>query len=107
MSRARPYQELRDRHFTPEEQAKHEAEGRKIVREVTLREMRKLMAQFTQAELAEMLGVSQAQVCKFEKGGDILVSRLRLFVEAMGGELRVQARLEDGEWVTLEDYSSA
>jgi transcriptional regulator with XRE-family HTH domain len=107
MSRARPYQELRDRLFTPEQQAKNDAKGRQIVREVTLRELRKSLAQFTQEELAEQLDVSQAQISKFEKGGDILVSNLRAFVEAMGGELRVQARLEDGDWVILEDYSSS
>ena len=33
MSRARPYQELRDRHFTPEEQAKHEAEPTRVALE--------------------------------------------------------------------------
>jgi DNA-binding XRE family transcriptional regulator len=107
MSRARPIQELIDRHFTPEEQKKIRAEARQIVRECTLAELRKTMAELTQEELAEALGVSQAQICKFEKGGDIRMSSLRAFVEAMGGELRVQARLEGRRWVTLEDYSSS
>ncbi len=47
--------------------------------------------------------MSQAQISKYEKGGDVLVGKLRSVVEAMGGELRVQARLKNRDWVTLKD----
>jgi hypothetical protein len=49
--------------------------------------------------------VSQAQISKYERGGGILISKVRSVIQAMGGEFRVQARLRDREWVTLKDYS--
>ena len=102
---AKPYRELREKYFTPEERAANDAEARKLVLEVTLQELRKGLADLTQEELAEFLEVSQAQISKYEKGGDVLVGKLRSIVEAMGGQLRVQARLKNRDWVTLKDYS--
>ncbi|MGH3849499.1 MAG: helix-turn-helix domain-containing protein, partial [Pseudonocardiaceae bacterium] len=39
----------------------------------------------TQTELAERLGVSQANVAKIEKRSDLLVSTLRSYLAALGG----------------------
>ena len=38
-------------------------------------------------------------------GADILISKRRSVIQAMGGELRVQARLRDRDWVTWNDDS--
>ncbi len=43
----------------------------------------------TQAELAERLGVSQANVAQIEKRSDLLVSTLRSYLAALGGEVRI------------------
>lgn len=43
----------------------------------------------TQTELAERLGVSQANVAKIEKRSDLLVSTLRSYLAALGGEVRI------------------
>lgn len=102
---AKPYRELRKKYFTPEERAANDEEARQLVLEVTLQELRKGLANLTQEQLAEFLDVSQAQISKYEKGGDILVGTLRSIIEAMGGEVRVQARLQNRDWVTLKDYS--
>jgi len=102
---AKPYQELRDKHFTPDEQAKQDAQARELVLDYTLGELRKKLAQLTQAQLGEFLDVSQTQISKYEAGGDMLLSTLRRIVEARGGEIRVQARLTDRDWVTLRDLS--
>lgn len=102
---ARPYQHLRERYFSSEERAEDDARARGIVLELTLRELRKCLADLTQAQLAEILEVSQVQISKYEKGDDILIGNLRRIVEAMGGELRVQARLGSRDWITLKNYS--
>jgi len=103
--RAKPYRELREKYFTPDERAENDRAAHKIVFDVTLRELRKGLAGMTQEQMAEFMEVSQAQISKYEKGGDILVSRLRRIIEAMGGELRIQARLRSHDWVTLKDYN--
>jgi DNA-binding transcriptional regulator YiaG len=46
----------------------------------------------SQDTLADLLRVSQATVSKTERRGDMLVSTLRTFVEALGGHLHVAAK---------------
>lgn len=43
----------------------------------------------TQTELAERLGVSQANVAKIERRSDWLVSTLRSYLGALGGDVRI------------------
>ena len=57
-----------------------------------LRDIRKA-AGLTQIELAQRLRVDQAAVSRLEKRGDILVSTLRDYIEALGGKLRIDANL--------------
>ena len=51
----------------------------------------------TQLEVAEQLGATQPEVSKLEQRGDVRLSTLRSYVEALGGSLLVVARFEDGE----------
>ena len=46
----------------------------------------------TQEELAASLGVGQDTVSRIEQRSDVLLSTLRRYVEAMGGELELVAR---------------
>ena len=66
------------------------------VRAYRLREMREAAA-LTQAETAERLDVSQRRVSAIEHGlvGKAQVDTLRRYVEAIGGELRVEAVFGD------------
>ncbi len=43
----------------------------------------------TQAEVAERAGMSQSDLSKLERRGDMRLSTLRLFARALGGRLRV------------------
>jgi len=54
----------------------------------------------TQTELAARLGVSQANVAKIEKRSDLLVSTLRSYLGALGGEVRILVSFH-GEEVEL------
>lgn len=49
----------------------------------------------SQQELAALLGAGQAAISKIEKRDDLSVQTLRRIVEALGGELRVQAVFGD------------
>ena len=57
----------------------------------TLKDLRQAVEQ-TQEELAASLGVGQDTVSRIEHRSDILLSTLRRYVEAMGGELNLVAR---------------
>lgn len=49
----------------------------------------------TQAQLAKALGINQANVSQIEKRSDLLLSTLRSYIEAMGGELHLIAEFPD------------
>lgn len=52
--------------------------------------------------MAEALALSQPDVSRLERRRDVLVSTLRPFVEATGGELEIVARYPDQEPMTVD-----
>lgn len=69
------------------------------VRAYRLRELREALS-MTQVELAERLDVSQNRVSRIENG-DIeraQVDTLRRYVEAVGGQLRIEVELGDSRF---------
>jgi transcriptional regulator with XRE-family HTH domain len=60
----------------------------------TLKDLRRAVER-TQEELAASLGVGQDTVSRIERRSDILLSTLRRYVEAMGGELNLVARFSN------------
>ena len=59
-----------------------------------LRELR-LIARKAQADVATALQIKQPSVSKIEKQGDMYLSTLRAYVEAIGGELELVVRLRE------------
>lgn len=51
--------------------------------------------ELTQTQLARTLGVSQAQVSRIERQGDLYLSTLASYIEAMGGDLELTAVFGD------------
>ena len=65
-----------------------------------LAEIRKAVGQ-TQVELANRLDVAQGSVSKIENAGDMYLSTLRKYVEALGGELHLTASFPTGQTVEI------
>lgn len=63
-----------------------------VQEEMTLMQLRKDL-NLTQDQMADLLEKRQAQVSRFERREDMLISTLREYIEAMGGELELIARL--------------
>lgn len=61
---------------------------------VTMRELR-LMAGKSQVEVAEVMGVAQAEVSRLENRLDTKLSTLERYVHALGGEIEIVARFGD------------
>lgn len=57
----------------------------------TLKDLRQAVKR-TQVELASSLGVGQDTISRLEQRSDMLISTLKRYVEAMGGELDLVAR---------------
>lgn len=50
-------------------------------------------ANLSQAQLAEKMGVSQANISKIETGQDVQLSTLKKYVTALGGQLSISAKI--------------
>ena len=59
----------------------------------------RLARQQTQVALAERLRVGQGSVSRIEKQSDILLSTLKEYIGALGGQLELRAIFPDGEFV--------
>lgn len=53
-----------------------------------------------QSELAKKVGVSQASISKVESGKDVQLSTLQKYIQSLGGEVKITAKMQDGE-ITL------
>ena len=69
-------------------------------RQATLRRLREARA-LTQSTLAELLDMDQSEVSRLEHRSDMLLSTLRRFVEATGGEMHIVVSYPDGGPVEL------
>lgn len=76
--------------MTPARRARIERAVRRELLEMDLRELRQEAGK-TQAEVAEIAEMTQAELSKLERRDDHLISTLRRYVTALGGELEVVA----------------
>lgn len=88
--------------FSPARRAEIERGGRKIAAQNrTLSELRKAL-NLTQKQVADALAVSQASVAEMESRDDMMVSTVSRVVEAMGGEVKLLAKLPGQPVVALK-----
>jgi DNA-binding transcriptional regulator YiaG len=85
---------IKAKNMTPERRARLDREVRKELLELELRELREL-AGLTQTEVADVADMTQSELSRFENRDDRLLSTLRRYVNALGGELEVVAVLGD------------
>lgn len=65
----------------------------------SLRSLREL-AGLTQAEMARLLNIGQASISKMEHRGDVHILSLQRYVEALGGQLRIDAAFPSDHQIT-------
>ena len=69
-------------------------------RQATLRRLREARA-LTQSTVGELLDMDQSEVSRLERRSDMLLSTLRRFVHATGGEMHIVVSYPDGGPVEL------
>ena len=74
-----------------------------IAEEVALQQLRKAMDQ-TQTALAKKLKIGQEGVSRIETRSDLMISTLRKYVEALGGELTLRVEFPDAPPVILSGF---
>ncbi|MGV3624945.1 MAG: helix-turn-helix domain-containing protein [Archangium sp.] len=85
-----PWDELKHRKVSPKRVAEIERAARREAVEMTLRELREFSGK-TQSEVAAASEMAQSELSRLERRDDFLVSTLKRYVEALGGELEVSA----------------
>ena len=86
----------------PKRRAKIERRANELA---SLKDLRKAVER-TQEDLAALLGVGQDTVSRIERRSDILLSTLRRYIEAMGGELKLVASFPNREPLTIDHIAS-
>lgn len=71
---------------------------------LTLQDLRKAQ-DLTQEALAEKLCIEQENVSQLEKHSDLLLSTLKGYVEAMGGQLQLVVQFPDSPPVAIDRFS--
>lgn len=61
---------------------------------MALQELRKAM-KFTQEQIADQLKMDQGNLSRLEKRADLMLSTLRRYIEAMGGNLKLVAEFPE------------
>lgn len=96
--KTKKFSELRDSLYerSPESRDRVTGEVARLTEQLGLAELRARMRR-TQSEIAKAIGTSQSGVSRLERQEDTLISTLRDYVAATGGELRLIARYPDFE----------
>src|SRR5207237_2569807 len=89
------------RKLTPAQRKKVKARAAQLIaEEMTLRQLRQA-CRLTQQKVAKSLRIGQEGVSKIERRSDLLISTLREYVRAMGGQLSLVVEFPNGEPVIL------
>src|SRR4051812_27677133 len=89
------------RKLIPRQRKKVEARAAQLVaEEMTLRQLRQA-CRLTQQKVAKSLRIGQEGVSKIERRSDLLISTLRDYVQAMGGQLSLVVEFPDRRPILL------
>jgi predicted DNA-binding protein (UPF0251 family) len=81
--------------FSPARQARIKLRAVQLIaEEVGLSDLRKAK-RLTQEQIAKKIGGKQVHISRFEKRSDVKLSKLREYVEALGGELDIVVTFPD------------
>ena len=92
---AKAWKTLRDG-LSPEVQARASARTEALLVEVELAELRRARG-MTQTQVAHRLEIEQGAVSRLERRGDLYLSTLQDYIQALGGELRLVASFPDAD----------
>src|SRR5690349_17676753 len=87
------------RHRRPPNRKRVDAIKRGVELDIALNALRERRG-ITQEQVASHLDTSRPNVSRIEREGDVRMSTLQRYVEALGGELEIVVRFADGERLT-------
>jgi DNA-binding XRE family transcriptional regulator len=92
--------------LSPEQRQKVDRRSAELIaEEMTLRDLRKAL-DLTQEKMANLLQIRQENVSLIERRTDLLISTLRGYIEAMGGELNLVVEFKDRPPVKISELAN-
>ncbi len=85
----------------PERRKAIEARTQELLQEIEGLRALRLLAERSQEQIADELGIKQPSVHKMERQTDLYLSTLRRFVEAAGGTLELRVKLPGKGTISL------
>lgn len=95
MSKTKSFDILRRRVRADPERAHRVTEHKRAILDALALAEAREQRNVTQKDIAEILGVTQANVSRIEREDDVYLSTLRKYVEALGGRLELTAIFPD------------
>lgn len=95
MTKTKSFEILRRKVRADPERARRVAEHKRAILDALALAEAREQRNVTQKDIAEILGVTQANVSRIEREEDVYLSTLRKYVEALGGRLEVSAVFPD------------
>jgi tellurite resistance protein len=94
---AKPYKKLRDRVVSDPERVARVSAYRQAMEDALALGAIRSRRELTQNDIASVLQTSQANVSRIERQGDLYLSTLASYIEALGGTLKLSAVFDDEE----------
>lgn len=86
--------------LNPEVVARAEKKAFEMLKQMTLADLRKHKG-IRQEDLAKALSTKQPNISQLENRQDVTLSTLVSYVQALGGELELVAKFDDGERIAI------
>lgn len=102
---SKPLETLRDK-VKPAVRSAAKAKAVGILAEMSLAELRRERGQ-NQSTLAGLLNIAQPNVSQIENRPDALISTLRDYIEALGGQLEIRVTFPDGQAIEITQFKNA
>ena len=100
---AKKFNELRQK-MSADRRRQNRADADRLLLDMSLKDLRQMASDLNQEDVAQILDVTQGYISKLERQDDMLLSKLYAYVQALGGELEIKARVE-GREVAIKEFS--
>lgn len=99
---AKKFNELRQK-MSDGRKRRNKAGADRLLLDMSLKDLRQMASNLNQEDVAQILDVTQGYISKLERQDDMLLSKLYAYVQALGGEVEIKARVA-GQEVAIREF---
>jgi len=100
---AKNFNDLRQK-MSADRRHRNKADADRLLLDMSLKALRQMASDLNQEDVAQILNVTQGYISKLERQDDMLLSKLYAYVQALGGEVEIKARVA-GRIIAIKEFS--